>query len=119
MTVTDVARVCHEANRAYCLSLGDESQAAWQYAPEWQQHITIHGVRAILAGTVTTGAQAHQAWVDEQTRDGWKYGAYKDAEAKWHPYLVPYAQLAAAQRAKDELFVAIVRALESTLMILD
>ncbi len=112
MTVTDVARVCHEANRAYYLSLGDESQAAWQYAPDWQQQAALSGVRAILAGMVTTGEQAHQAWVDEQTRDGWIYGAYKDPEAKRHPHLVPYDQLMPEIRAKDELFVAIVRALE-------
>jgi hypothetical protein len=28
MTPTQIARVCHEVNRAYCQSLGDDSQPA-------------------------------------------------------------------------------------------
>jgi hypothetical protein len=35
--IDQVARVCHEANRAYCQTLGDNSQPAWDDAPEWQK----------------------------------------------------------------------------------
>ena len=36
----DVAEACarasHEANRAYCLAIGDASLAPWEQAPDWQ-----------------------------------------------------------------------------------
>jgi hypothetical protein len=34
MTTTDIAKVCHETNRAYCETLGDNSQPPWEEAPE-------------------------------------------------------------------------------------
>lgn len=34
--VEQIARMAHEANRAYCQALGDDSQPAWEDAPEWQ-----------------------------------------------------------------------------------
>ena len=39
-----IAEVCHEANRAYCRTLGDFSQPAWVDAPEWQRNSAINGV---------------------------------------------------------------------------
>ena len=29
LTLNDIARVCHEVNRAYCQALGDNSQVEW------------------------------------------------------------------------------------------
>ena len=40
-----IASICHEANRAYCLSIGDESQPEWATAPDWQRVSAINGVR--------------------------------------------------------------------------
>lgn len=39
-----------------------------------------------------------------------KFGPVKDPERKEHPCFVPYDQLPAAQRAKDHIFNAVVRA---------
>jgi hypothetical protein len=36
----------------------------------------------------------HGRWVVERFRDGWRYGAKKDAEKKISPYLVPWVELA-------------------------
>jgi hypothetical protein len=47
MNDIDIARVCHEVNRAYCTSLGDESQLPWDSAPQWQKDSAINGVRFI------------------------------------------------------------------------
>ena len=45
MTAVDrIASVCHEANRAYCKSLGDNSQPTWEAAPEWQTKSAREGV---------------------------------------------------------------------------
>lgn len=43
MTVEDIARVCHEVNRAYCRSIGDDSQVSWGPVKlvEFRQHPCI------------------------------------------------------------------------------
>ena len=46
---------------------------------------------------------------------GWVYGEHKDEQRKTHPCIVPYDELPAAQRAKDALFLANVRALQGML----
>lgn len=43
--------------------------------------------------------------------EGWKYGPIKDADKKEHPCMVPFADLPAAQQAKDYIFRAVVHAL--------
>lgn len=105
------ARAAHEANRAYCIAIGDGSQPAWEDAPEWQRSSARSGVLGALAGN--TPEQAHENWLEEKRMTGWKYGPAKDPEKKEHPCCVPYAELPSAQRAKDEIFTAVVRAVGS------
>ena len=113
VTTSDIARVCHEANRAYCLALGDTSQVPWDHAPDWQRSSAQNGVMNALSGA---GPEAsHESWLAEKQAAGWKYGVTKDADAKTHPCVVPYADLPAEQRAKDDLFVAVVNALRGLL----
>jgi hypothetical protein len=111
---TRIARVCHEANRAYCLSLGDDSQAPWDDAPEWQKNSAIVGVQAHLANPHMTPEQSHESWLSLKREEGWKFGPVKDVEKKEHPCFLPYAELPAAQRVKDSLFSAVVNALRFT-----
>src|SRR5207302_4509963 len=42
--VVAIAKVCHEANRAWSDHLGDEPQPKWEDATDWQRSSTIHGV---------------------------------------------------------------------------
>lgn len=108
MTPYAIAHIVHEANRAYCRTLGDYTQAAWDDAPEWQKSSAMLGVEAILNGTVTKPEQSHEGWLAEKTRTGWTYGLVKDAEKKEHPCFVPYNQLPPEQQVKDAIFFAIV-----------
>jgi len=41
MTTEQIAQVCHEANRAFCSSIGDNSQHAWDAAPQWQRDSAV------------------------------------------------------------------------------
>ena len=110
MDTRDIARIVHEANRAYCKTLGDESQLPWDEAPAWQQASAVGGVDGIRSGRITTPEQSHESWLAEKRHDGWKYGPAKDPEKKEHPCCVPYAELPPEQRLKDAIFFAIVRA---------
>lgn len=108
MKVYDIARICHEANHAYCLALNDHSQVAWHTAPEWQRNSVIEGVRFALAHPSATPRDSHESWLALKQSEGWKYGPVKDVSAREHPCFLPYDELPEAQRAKDELFLAIV-----------
>jgi hypothetical protein len=108
-----IARTCHEVNRAYCSSLGDNSQPAWADAPAWQRESAIAGVEAALADATRTPAQSHEGWSAQKVADGWVYGPVKDPAAKTHPCLVPYADLPESQKTKDALFLSVVNALRS------
>lgn len=108
-----IARVCHEANRAYCATIGDESQPPWDRAPEWQKKSACAGVRGWLDGAITTPSQSHDSWLAVKEADGWKYGPVKDAEKKEHPCFVPYCDLPDEQKVKDALFAAVVQAIST------
>lgn len=112
--VSQIARICHEANRAYCLTLGDNSQPSWEDAPDWQKSSAEKGVVFHLT-TLNNGEQpkpsaSHESWLKEKEADGWKYGPVKDAEKKEHPCYVPYDQLPKEQQMKDYIFCSIVTA---------
>ena len=111
MTVEQLARICHEANAALCLSLGDHSQASWDEAPEWQRASAINGVSYHLKNPSAPPSASHEIWMREKLESGWRYGEVKDASARTHPCLIPFEQLPPEQRAKDHLFIAIVHAL--------
>ncbi len=107
--VERVAQVCHEANRTWCEANDDGSQVGWDEAPDWQRKSAVEGVVHVLEGNGPEAA--HESWCASKVADGWTLGDVKDADAKTHPCLVPYDELPDDQRAKDHLFVAIVRAL--------
>lgn len=107
--IQDIAKICHEANRAYCQTIGDDSQCEWQYASEWQKDSAFNGVLAVAMNINITPEKLHQNWMREKLESGWTYGEVKDAEKKTHPCLIEYDHLPAEQRKKDEIFHAICR----------
>jgi len=110
-----IAQVCHEANRAYCRTIGDESQPTWADAPQWQKDSVILGVRFALENPDAGPSHSHESWLAEKEAAGWKYGPVKDAEKKEHPCFVPYDKLPLEQRRKDHLFQAVARTLGATI----
>jgi hypothetical protein len=115
MIVTLIAMAAHEANRAYCLALGDLSQLLWDDAPDWQKDSAIAGVNMHLANPNATPEDSHASWLAEKVAAGWVYGPVKDAEKKQHPCCVPYAELPADQKAKDYIFRGVVHATKRAL----
>ena len=109
--IVEIARVCHEANRAYCATIGDDSQVPWFDAPDWQRDSAENGVRAISDNRRLTPEDSHEGWLEEKIEDGWKWGEVKDPEKKLHPCMMPYFDLPEEQKVKDHLFQAVARAL--------
>lgn len=114
LNADQVAKVAHEANRAYCQTIGDNSQPNWETAPGWQRQSAIRGVEFHVqqhnAGTVPSPSASHDSWLAEKREAGWKYGPVKDPEKKEHPCYIPYEGLPLEQRLKDYLFGAVVSA---------
>ncbi len=106
-----IAIICHEANRAYCATLGDDSQPEWKDAPDWQKESAKASVRMHAEDSRATPRDSHTAWFDQKTKDGWVYGPVKAPKRKEHPCMVPFDQLPPEQQAKDYLFHAIVHSL--------
>lgn len=106
--VERLARFAHEINRAYCQSIGDNSQESWQDAPLWQKESAISGVKMHLANPDATPADSHNSWVAQKIADGWVYGVTKDPSKKTHPCIVHYEELPDHIKSKDYLFKAVV-----------
>ena len=107
------AKIAHEVNRAYCESIGDDSQVAWELAPEWQKQSAVKGIElhwtARMSGQELPPSASHDSWLKEKLDTGWKYGPTKNVEAKEHPCCVPYDELPLEQKTKDYLFGAVAR----------
>jgi hypothetical protein len=106
-----IAAVCHEVNRAYCQSQADQSQPTWEDAPQWQRASAIAGVWFAIEHPDAKPSDSHESWLAEKVRDGWVYGPVKDPQLKQHPCMVAYDELPPEQRAKDHIFLAVVRSL--------
>ncbi len=110
METEQIARVCHEANRALQMIFGDPNPSpSWDEAPQWQRDAACDGVMQTLTGA--TAEELHESWLDFKRQDGWTLGPVKDPEIKTHPAMVPYSELPFEQKVKDHLFTGIVNAL--------
>ena len=109
-----IARVAHEAMRAYKRALGEDEIPAWDEAPDWMHESTLTAVRDRLADPDAPPSAQHEAWMVEKRSAGWRHGPVKDAEAKTHPMMIPYEELPDTERRKDALIQAVIDALAST-----
>lgn len=108
MKINQIAQICHDANRSYCQSLGDQTQKGWNNAPEWQKESAIAGVVFHLQNPDAKPEDSHNSWLAQKAADGWKFGEVKDPEKKEHPCFVPYDELPVNQQKKDLLFISVV-----------
>lgn len=113
MTDEQIARVCHEVNRAYCLAPGDDSQPPWEDAPAWQRNSALDGVRFHLENPDLPASASHVRWMERKIEEGWRWGPDKDPQEKTHPCIKPFDDLS-KQQAKDFIFQAIVNVLGAT-----
>lgn len=105
-----VAKICHEANRAYCESMGDTSQVPWDDADGSQYMSVTNGVRNIIDNPDCTPEESHANWMELKLKEGWTYAERKCVIKMLHPCLVPYEDLPETQKIKDKIFTSIVKA---------
>ena len=110
MNKEQIARVCHETNKAFCETIGDNTQKPWDEAEQWQRDSAIKGVQFALDNPNAPASAQHDAWLTDKIEAGWKYGPVKDPVKKEHPCMVPYDELPEDQRIKDHLFKGVVHA---------
>ena len=111
LKIEDIAKICHEANKALCESMGDFSQAQWAASPAWQKGSAVAGVQNVIDNPSATPEDSHKSWLAMKEAEGWQYGEVKNPELLRHPCMVDYDELSEDQRVKDELFLSICKAL--------
>ncbi len=111
MTDEQIARVAHEVIRAYCQALGDDSQPAWEDAPQWQRDSAMLGVKLHRENPHASASATHESWMAHKVAEGWVCGPEKCPDLKQHPCIVPFDELPEEQKAKDYIFRGVVRAL--------
>jgi hypothetical protein len=111
--IEQIARVCHQVNKAYCEAMGDYTQPNWEDAPDWQRRSAMVGVLLHTHAPDAGPEASHISWMNQKLEEGWSYGEVKDPEAKTHPCIVPFGQLPREQQAKDFIFRAIVHAVNA------
>ena len=109
--VWGIAQVCHEANRTYRTVAHQPPGPPWYATDSDSRERLAAAVRFALENPTLSAREGHERWMTEMLAAGWTHGPTKDAATKQHPCLVPYDDLTPEDRAKDALFLAIVRAL--------
>ena len=112
MRVEDIAKICHETNRAYREVIGETTSPRWEDAPVWLREATVEGVKFILQNPGASAERTHENWLHRKEKDGWKYGIVSNAAKKEHPSILPYSMLSENDKRKDALFIAVVHACE-------
>ncbi|MCK5020114.1 MAG: hypothetical protein KAS32_23875 [Candidatus Peribacteraceae bacterium] len=115
MRLEDIAKICYQTNKAYCETIGDNSQVDWNRAADWQRQSVFDGVMFHLEHPYAGPSGSHENWLRLKQKEGWVYGETKDTIDKIHPCMIPYDELPVEQQIKDALFVSIVKGLKKHL----
>jgi len=106
-----IARVMHEAVRAWQKENGQEPAPPWSRAPQWMKTASYDGVVWRVNNPNAKASAQHDQWLSQKKKEGWKFGRVKDGVKKTHPLMVPYAKLPEFERRKDALVGAVVDSL--------
>ena len=100
LTTEQIAYVASAANDALRDVTGQKRRPIFLHPDNIER--TIRGVTNTQMAPETTPEQSHEKWMADYL---------KTHKAEEHPCCVPYSQLPVEDKLKDELFLAIVRAL--------
>lgn len=106
--VEAIAKIYHQASKAYSETLGDYSGEDWHLMDDEYKKITCEAVDSLITEDLTPRS-VHEYWFEFRSKHGWKYGPIADKEKKEHPYFMPYDELPIEKRRRDSLLYEIVR----------
>jgi len=106
-----VARVMHEAVRAWQKANDQPSSPSWARAPKWMREASRDAVLWRLENPEAASSAQHDQWLEQKKAAGWKYGKTKNGTKKTHPMIVPYADLPEVERRKDAMVGALIDSL--------
>ncbi len=105
----EIAKICHEANRQYCIANQLRTHAKWDELPDTMQESVTAGVAKIIENPKITAEEMHEAWMEYKAEESWIYGDEIDVPGKEHPNMVAWKKLSKVERGKDKLFLATVK----------
>jgi hypothetical protein len=105
-----VARYIYEAARLEAIwSKRAIIPEPWEKRDEAFRNQFVHVVEKYLkAEKLPTPKEAHESWMREYVKMGWKYGKVRNPALKTHPDLVPYDELPQDEKDKDSIFLVLV-----------
>lgn len=110
-----IARAAHTANLLYSqlhptdVSVCDETE--WADMSDESKAGSVSAIVDMIIDPVLTGEQAHAIWLANKQAAGWKFGATKNTAEKTHPCMVPYNELNAWDKTKDDLYICVINSL--------
>lgn len=110
--VEDIACVAHDAVKAWARSQGDYSHEIWANCSAEHKNSLRRGILARLENPDESPQANHDRWLEDQAAAGWKYGPVRDETTLENPAFAPYSELPVDFRKRNEIFIAIVRALD-------
>ncbi len=106
-----IARVMHEAVRAWQKANDQPASPAWNRAPKWMKDSSHDAVVWRLNNPNAPNSAQHDQWMEQKKAGGWKFGKRKSGSKKTHPMMVPYADLPEVERRKDAMVGALIDSL--------
>jgi hypothetical protein len=107
ITEEQIAKVCHEVNRAYCQALGDNSQPPWKNASALKKSNTLQAVRNYILSISAETEKSRASAEAQEIVESWVNGPEK------YPDLGVTTRLGVLPpelQAREDMFVAVVRA---------
>jgi hypothetical protein len=111
LSIWKIARVMHEAVRAWQKENAQDPAPPWSRAPQWMKTASYDAVVWRIKNPKAKASAQHDQWLAQKKKEGWKFGKMKDSAKKTHPMMIPYAELPDFERRKDALVGAVVDSL--------
>lgn len=110
--IDDIACTAHTAVMAWARSQGDYSHEIWTNCSAEHKNSMRLGILARLENPDERPSANHERWLAQRAEDGWTWGPVRDEANKKNPAMVSYSELPVDFRKRNEIFMAIVNALD-------
>lgn len=104
-----LAESVHEATKVFSEQVLSEGKKEWSLLNEAQQRKIMEAVQRTIQQRIEDPVKAHEMWLEDMVKDGWRYGPEHNEEQKTHPCMLKYDALPAGQQTKDHLYLSILK----------